>query len=176
METIEKEIKKLELLQGAKFLHAYLECSNEIQAGIREMLGILDDPETDDDDRESTLFTLADALFPNPHDGKLGMDLEQSEILGADHSEEMREALEQMDMEEETFAQRLRQLMDERKLNQESLAAKVGIGQPAISNMLSRQCRPQRRTVLRFAEALDVSPEEVWPGFAPERQTVPKVD
>jgi lambda repressor-like predicted transcriptional regulator len=165
MATLEHDILKLHLLHAAKFLRAYLECSDEIQAGIRELLDILNDPETDEDDRDATLFTLADALFPNRHEGRLGMDLEESEQLGADFSDEMRQAVEELDREEETFAKRLRAVMEQRGLNQEALAAKLGIGQPAISNMLKRQCRPQRRTVLRFAEVLEVSPEELWPGF-----------
>jgi len=55
--------------------------------------------------------------------------------------------------------------MARRGMTQEALAAKLGVGQPAISNMLNRQCRPQRRTVLRLAQALGISPEELWPGF-----------
>jgi len=43
------------------------------------------------------------------------------------------------------------------------LAEKIGVGQPAISMMLQRQCRPQKRTVMRIAEALGVSAEELWP-------------
>lgn len=165
MATLEQEINKLQLLQGTKFLRAYLECSDEVQAGIRELLDVVNDPETDDDDRESTLMTLADALFPNPHEGRLGMDLEQSERLGVAHSDEMREAVEELDREEQSFAERLRRLMDARDLNQQMLAKMIGVGQPAISNMLNRQCRPQRRTVARIAKALDVAPEELWPGF-----------
>jgi lambda repressor-like predicted transcriptional regulator len=165
MATLNCEIEKLTLLQAAKFLRAYLECSDEIQAGIRGMLEILNDPNTDEDDRDMTLLTLADALFPNPHDGKLGMDLEESEKLGAGYSEEMRTTLEEMDREEETFAARLRKAMDTQGVTQEQLAAKTGVGQPAISNMLNRQCRPQRKTVLRLAVALNVAPEELWPGL-----------
>jgi len=48
-------------------------------------------------------------------------------------------------------------------MTQEELAEKTGVGQPAISNMLNRQCRPQHRTVRRFADALGISPEELWP-------------
>ena len=66
MATLTPEIEKLTLLQAAKFLHAYLECSDEIRAGIRNLLEILNDPNTDEDDRDMTLFTLADALFPDP--------------------------------------------------------------------------------------------------------------
>jgi predicted XRE-type DNA-binding protein len=168
--TLDRDLQKLQTLQGAKFLQAYLECSDEIQKAIREMLEILNDPETDDDDRESTLFTLADALFPNPYEGKLGMDLLEAETLGADCSREMREALEEMDAEEESFAEHLRGVMEQRGLTQQALAERLGIGQPAVSNLLKRQSRPQRRTVSRLAEVLNVSPRELWPGFPVEQE------
>jgi transcriptional regulator with XRE-family HTH domain len=54
--------------------------------------------------------------------------------------------------------------MDKAGLTQEQLAEKIGVGQPAISMMLKRQCRPQKRTVQRLAEALGVAAEELWPG------------
>jgi lambda repressor-like predicted transcriptional regulator len=165
--TIPPEIERLTLLQAAKFLRAYLECSDEIQAGIRDMLEILNDPNTDEDDRDMTLITLADALFPDPHDGKLGVDLEEAEKHDAECSDEARAVLQELDREEATFATRLRDLMANRRITQEELAAKTGVGQPAISNLLNRQCRPQRRTVLRLAESLDVAPENLWPGFKP---------
>ena len=163
MATLTPEIEKLTLLQATKFLRAYLECSDEIQAGIREMMEILNDPSTEEDDRDMTLLTLADALFPNPHGGKLGQDLEESERIGAEYSEEMRIALEEMDKEEETFAARLRNLMESRGITQQQLAETLQIGQPAISNILNRQCRPQRKTVLRIANALRVEPDSLWP-------------
>jgi transcriptional regulator with XRE-family HTH domain len=50
-------------------------------------------------------------------------------------------------------------------ITQEELAKTVGIGQPAISNMLKRQCRPQKRTVERLAEALKLSPQDLWPNY-----------
>ena len=78
------------------------------------------------------------------------------------HSE-AKGVLERMDAEERNFARRLRQLIEERGLNQEQLAEKIGIGQSAITMMLKRTCRPQRKTVLRFAQALGVSPDELWP-------------
>ncbi len=163
--TLETNIQKLQMLQAAQFLRAYLECSDEIQTDIRAMLDILTDPETDEDDCEMTLMTLADALFPNPHEGRMGMDLQESERLGASHSEEMRRAVDEMDKEEATFAQRLRDIMEREGVTQQTLAEKLGIRQSAISNMLNRQCRPQRRTVLRLAESLDVAPTDLWPGF-----------
>lgn len=159
------EIEKHHLMEAAYFLRAYLECSDAVQEVIRDALDILADPETDEDDRDMTLNTLADALFPNPHEGKLGLDLEESERMGAAHSTETRAAIEGMDAEEATFAERLRAVMAAQNITQEELAERTGVGQPAISNMLNRECRPQRRTVTRFAEALNVAPADLWPGF-----------
>jgi transcriptional regulator with XRE-family HTH domain len=70
-----------------------------------------------------------------------------------------------MAREESIFAQRVDSLMREKELTQELLAERIGVSQPAISNMLTRKCRPQRRTVARIATALNVRPEEIWPGY-----------
>lgn len=150
---------------AADVLHAYLEASDEIQTGIKQMLDIVYDADAHEDERVMALHTLADALFPHPHDGQLGLDLEESEALGAQHADETRQALDDMDREEETFATRLRSILQERGLTQVRLAEMSGVGQPAIANMLLRQCRPQRRTVVRLARALDLAPVELWPGF-----------
>ena len=165
MNAMACDIEKLNLKLGSKFLQAYLECSDEIQAGIRDMLAILSDPDSDADDCDMALHTLADALFPNPHEGKLGLDLLEAEQMGAEYSEQTAQVLASMDEQEATFADRLRGAMEAKGLNQEALAVATGVGQPAISNMLNRQCRPQRRTVLRFAEALGVAPENLWPSM-----------
>lgn len=146
-------------------LHAFMECSDQVQADIRELVKLLNDPTIDSDDRYSICLTLADALFPNPHKGKLGIDLEESERLGAEASDEMRQAVAELDQEEATFSERLGNEMKQRGISQEALAEMVGIGQPAISNILNRKSRPQRRTVVKFADALGVSPEDLWPGL-----------
>ena len=70
-----------------------------------------------------------------------------------------------MDHEEATFAERLREVMKKKAVTQEQLADRIGVGQPAISLMLQRACRPQKRTVFRLAEALGVSPDELWPNI-----------
>ena len=111
------------------------------------------------------------APLPYPHPERLldvshgapGLDLVEAEAKAPAGDPEAKEVLARMDREEAAFAQRLRDLMDARGLTQAQLADKVGIGQPAVSMMLNRACRPQRRTVLRFAEALGVAPEELWP-------------
>ena len=61
---------------------------------------------------------------------------------------------------------RVRKLMKVKGITQEDLANAAEITQPAVSNLLTRGCRPQRRTVEKFAGALGVNPSELWPEFA----------
>lgn len=68
-----------------------------------------------------------------------------------------------MDAPEATFAQRLRELMDSKRVSQLELAERIGCSQPAISQMLNRNCRPQKKTILKLAEALNVHAYELWP-------------
>jgi lambda repressor-like predicted transcriptional regulator len=155
-----------DLLRFAPFFQAYLECSDELQAHARNLFATLIDPQSDEDDRTLAAMTLADILFPNLHEGELGSDLEECEAMDTQHSREAREKQKRMDREEATFADRLRAAMHERGVTQMQLAEQIGVGQSAIAMMLQRQCRPQRRTVERMAEALGTTPEELWPGFA----------
>lgn len=111
------------------------------------------------------MHTIAAALFPIPHQGPLGIDLEESEQESAHEYSEMLEIVQEMNREEDAFASRLRDAMDLRGVTQAELASRIGVGQPAISNMLNRQCRPQRRTILKISEALDMPPGDLWPGF-----------
>jgi transcriptional regulator with XRE-family HTH domain len=61
------------------------------------------------------------------------------------------------------FADRLRELMAAKCVTQQELSERVGCSQPAISQILNRKCRPQKKTVLKLAEALQVQPQELWP-------------
>ncbi len=141
----------------AQVFQAYLECSDQIQIVIREMVKIVNDPSATVEERDSALGTIADALFPSNV-----LDLEELERKA---SVQDKVILDQMDREEATFAERLAAIMETRGTTQEQLAELIGVGQPAISMMLTRNCRPQRRTVEKIAEALHVSPEQLWPGI-----------
>lgn len=163
-------------LEGAKVpsasvrqaFEAYAERQRpEVREAAREMLDIVESPETDDDEKFAAMTTLFDMLHfrPNPKDGMLGMELKQSESFGAEHSDDTLTVLAKMDSEEAQFARRLESVMSDKNVTQTELAARIGIGQPAISMMLQRNCRPQRKTVQRIAEALGVSPEDLWAGF-----------
>ena len=150
----------------ADVFQAYLECSDEIQAAIRDMVQVVNSPDAIQDEREAALVTIAEALFPSKHNGELGVCLEEYDHL---ENAEVKAILKQMDQEEATFADRVNALLEEKGMTQAELAEAIEVGQPAISMMLARDCRPQRRTVEKIAKALKVSTEEIWPGIKEEQ-------
>jgi len=146
------------------FMRALMECSSELQDQVLLLLkDVVCPDDVDPDDKEMAMFTIADILFPNPHKGLHGMDLQESEDEAAQRHSELSEIVRQMDAQEATFAHRLQAAMDEQGMTQCELASAVGLGQSAIANLLARNCRPQRRTVVKLANALSVSPDELWP-------------
>ena len=147
-----------------KFVRAYLECSDEVQQVVGRMLQVLDDPSSSEEQRNMAISTIADALFRNPHKGEYGMDLAVSEGEAAVVEPRLQAIVKRMDEEEDSFALRLRKLMDDQCITQAELAKRIGVGQPAISNMLNRNCRPQKKTIMKLATALNVSPTDLWPG------------
>jgi hypothetical protein len=148
----------------ATCLCAFRECSDEIQAMILEMASIANDPEATPEEREAAVATIAEALFPAGDNEFLGVDLETSELLDAGGPE--KSILDALDAEEATFSDRLAALLRDKQVTQVQLAELIGVGQPAISMMLARRCRPQRRTIKKIAGALGVAPDELWPGFS----------
>jgi plasmid maintenance system antidote protein VapI len=160
-------ILKASALQAASpIVLALEECDPELRAEAVNLFKQLSSGELDEGERHATLALLAEILFPNSDErGLSGLDLEEAEEIAKQISPESKVVLEQMDREEASFAERLRDLMKKKEVTQEQLAAKLGIGQPAISMMLQRTCRPQKRTVFRLAEALSVSPNELWPNI-----------
>jgi lambda repressor-like predicted transcriptional regulator len=158
---------QLSALQAATpIILALNECDEELRAEAIELFKQLGSGELDPEQRFATTALLAEILFPNSdHRGLPGFDLVEAEAIAPSVDPEAVGVLTGMDQEEAHFARRLRELMEAKGLTQAELADKVGIGQPAISMMLSRDCRPQRKTVRRFAEALGVAPEELWPAL-----------
>lgn len=164
--TYENNNQVEDIFRCAPLFQAYMECGNELQEHARKLFAVIADPKTEADDRALAAMTLADVLFPNPHEGDIGLDLEECETMGAEYSPETRETLERMDKEEAHFAERLREVLEARGVTQVQLAERIGVGQPAIAMMLQRECRPQRRTVVRIADALGMTPQELWPGLS----------
>ena len=150
-------ILKMETTQFAMFLHAYRECSPEIREVVDEMTDILVGDEATEDDRSMAASTIVEAIFPS-----LSVDTIDgfANQMQSTSSKNLRKELE---AEEAKFAERLRAIMESKNISQEQLALLTGVGQPAISNMLNRKCRPQRRTVVRFAQALEVAESDLWP-------------
>ena len=91
---------------------------------------------------------------------QLGVDLEECEACAPSGIKEM---LGEMNEQEATFAGRVNAALAAKNMTQGDLASAIGVGQPAVSMMLSRKCRPQRRTIHKIAEALDLTPSELWP-------------
>ena len=133
------------------------ECDPEIQEVVTEMLDIYADENASEDEKSLAFNTIAEALFPSLSTDILRMERERSKTETA-HETDAR-----LNQEEAVFADNLRQVMAVKQITQEELAKRTGVGQSAISNMLNRQSRPQQRTVGRFAEALGVSPQDLWP-------------
>lgn len=163
-QVIEKTKKSADVIASQQFamvFQAYLECSDEVQAAIREMVEIVNDPEATDDEQDAAIITIAEALFPSHHNGALGADLEEMEAKHAGQYADL-------DSQEATFGERVNAVLDSKGMTQSDLAAAIGVGQPAVSMMLSRGCRPQRRTVEKIAEALELTPEDIWPSAEEE--------
>jgi predicted XRE-type DNA-binding protein len=140
---------------------AYDQCDDDIKEVIDEMVGIASSESATDDERESATVTIVEALFPD-----LAVDiLESCERVRKSPNNKLRSL--EMAEEERVFAERVQSRMEQLQMTQEKLAEAIGISQPAVSNLLNRQCRPQRRTVLRIANAMEIDPEELWPGINP---------
>jgi transcriptional regulator with XRE-family HTH domain len=147
-----------------RFWGTLAECSDDIQQVVVRLLNVVKNAETSPNERQRALMTIADALSLNPdEDGEYGQDLVASEANTAVRFPSLAQEVQKMDTQEATFAQRLRELMEAKRISQLELAERVGCSQPAISQMLNRNCRPQKKTILKLAEALNVQAIDLWP-------------
>jgi len=157
MATTITQLVNEEATRFARMLHAYNECSTEVQKIVCDMSAIIADESSTTHERTLATDTIVEAMLP-----LLTSDVREF-AENRMRSPAARESAEELDQEEAAFADRLKRVMFERNMTQEQLAKLTGVSQPAISNILTRCCRPQRKTVGRFAEALGVSPDELWP-------------
>lgn len=146
------------------FTRAYQAASPKIKEVIEAMCLIVNDKDATHEERESALDTLNEALFPMSKDGEYGVALEKIKILPTDEGQDHADAAS-LNAQEAHFANRVNALMKKRGLTQAVLAERIGVGQPAVSMILNRECRPQRRTVKKIADALGVTPAEIWHEF-----------
>ena len=149
---------------ASSILHALQECNPQLREAALELFDQLNGDDLDTEQAHATTALIAEILFPNADaNGIPGLDLEEAEKIAPTVDPSTGPVLAEMDRQEATFAERLRTAMADRGLTQAELAAKVGIGQPAISMMLNRTCRPQRKTVQKIAAALGIGTEDLWP-------------
>ena len=148
-----------------RFWGALAECSDAVQQVVIRLLKVVKDHHTTPVERQRALMTIADSLFLNPdeEDGNYGQDLAASETYAASKVPPLAREVQKMNAQEAKFAQRLRELMEAKRISQQELADRVSCSQPAISQMLNRMCRPQKKTILKLAEALNVQARELWP-------------
>ncbi|QDV42215.1 antitoxin HipB [Stieleria neptunia] len=153
------------------FIHKYMECSDEVQSVVRSMFAVIESEDTTDDDRHRAFATIADALHLKPENGhgSYGLDFRKSQTeIATKHPDPawrpiIADRQKQMDSQEATFADRVKTLLQQKNITQEELAKRIDCTQSAISKMLSRKSRPQRKTILKMATALNVSPTDLWP-------------
>jgi lambda repressor-like predicted transcriptional regulator len=147
----------------AQVLAAYLEKRSVVQAVIRDLVNLCMVEKVPPEERGWAETALQDALFrhqssPENRRGRVVSVEETRQLAG------VREAHQRMEEEERMFAANLVRLLEEKNISQAELARRVGVQPSAISMMLSRRCRPQRRTVEKMAQALAVDLRELWPG------------
>ena len=150
--------------QQQAFISAVLECSEQLRLDAERLMAIVDDPNSLPGERGRAWNTLLDQFHLLPDDeGRYGMDLARSETGAAQRFPLLASEVEKMDSQEALFADRLRQIMKDKNITQQQLAARIECSQPAISQMLNRKCRPQRKTLDKIASALSVDVLELWP-------------
>jgi predicted XRE-type DNA-binding protein len=141
---------------------ALQECEPALRDAAMELFGQLQS-DLDQEAIQATTALIAEILFPHGDAlGSLGLDLEEAETIARNTKPKAAKVLARMDEQEATFAQKLRELLDQRGMTQAELATKIGVGQPAISMMLQRACRPQRKTIDKIAAALEVPMTQLW--------------
>lgn len=146
-----------------RFCGAIAECSDAVQEVVVRLLGVVTDSRTTPVERQRALMTIADAIFPNSENGEYGLDLIASEANAAAENSSLAREVQKMNTQEAMFADRVRELLETKRVSQQELADRVGCSQPAISQMLNRTCRPQKKTILKLAEALNVQAQDLWP-------------
>lgn len=139
-------MRSLPVSTRMKLLGAIAQSSDATQQTVLRMLDVVKDPATSPDERHQALRTIDDALFPN--------SATSTSDSPADSPIATQEAI---------FATRLREVMQAKRISQQELAERIGVSQPAISQMLNRSCRPQKKTILKLAEALSVPASDLWP-------------
>jgi transcriptional regulator with XRE-family HTH domain len=146
-----------------RFWCALAQRSDAVQEVIVKLLGVVKSQRTTAVERQRALMKIADALFPNSESVEHGSNATASGANAAAENSSLAHEVQRARSEQATFAERVRGLMETKRISQQELAARAGCSQPAISQMLNRTCRPQKQTILKLAEALNVQASDLWP-------------
>jgi transcriptional regulator with XRE-family HTH domain len=150
--------------QQQAFISALQQCSEQLRSDAERLMAIVDDPNSQPGERGLAWNTLLDQFHLLPDDeGRYGMGIARSEEGAAQRFPVLTYEVNRMDSQEALFADRLRQIMKDKNITQQQLAERIECSQPAISQMLNRKCRPQRKTLDKIASALSVDVVELWP-------------
>lgn len=125
-----------------------------LSRAITPRIRVLMDDRTPESERLRELRTISDMLFAGPQDPEAG-------LAGGDA--EGGPARVSMNSMEDVFIERVRNLMERKRISQTDLAGRIGCTQPAISQMFNRRRRPQKQTILKIADALEVDARDLWP-------------
>ena len=143
-----------------------LQNAEHFRQTLLSMLELIEAEETSFADRKRAASTIRSALLQHDETKEsFSFQLNQLELREASRNRSADYSASVLDTQEAKFADRLKELMKARAITQSQLASRIGCSQPAISQMLNRQCRPQRSTILNLAAALDVEPHELWPNL-----------
>ncbi len=135
----------------------------KLRQTVVRMLTVIENPDSTAEERQRACSTIRDALESHEDPNGYGVNLAACEVSAAARYASIDRVAVELDSQEAAFAEKLRELMKARAMTQSELASRIGCTQPAISQMLKRECRPQRKTVLGLANALNVHPRELWP-------------
>ncbi|WP_010588363.1 helix-turn-helix domain-containing protein [Schlesneria paludicola] len=155
----EKVLSKTALQFYLEVQCALDECDPKIQEIVARMFKILRNKNAPSEAQSHAWDVIDEAIFPS----RSAMIREENNAFHA--SPEAQTAEQELIDEERNFAETVQTLMESKGISQAQLAAQMGTTQPAVSNLLKRQSRPQRKTIKRIAEALGVNPKVLWPNF-----------
>ena len=136
--------------------HAYTECSDEVQAVVGDMTEVFNSPDATEEEKTGALYTIVEAIFPDVANEVCDVcEQFRKHPQSREYNDRLRD-------QEQRFAEKVLGIMKEKHITQTELADRIGIGQSGVSNLLTRRCRPQKRTIEKIANALGVELCDLW--------------
>ncbi len=134
----------------------------QVRQTTLEMLRIIEDQNSSAEDRNRACRTIRESLSRAESSENCGTPL-TSRPLPVSVRHGLPDLDSRLNSQETAFWQKVQQFLKLKAITQLQLADRLGITQPAVSQMLTRQCRPQRSTIMNLAAALGVESLDLWP-------------